>query len=167
MSESITTPAGSPTGTVNPPVPASADAAPDSIQLPDDHPLVKSLAAQKAEIKALKEKAARLDQIEEASKTAEQKAADRAADAELRAAQAEARATRREIALEHKLSREDATLLDSVADEDAMRALAVRLAKQAEDKPKGRNYVPNEGTGQSTTPLDEQRAFVRRLTGRE
>lgn len=151
MSEPVTTDAPAP--------PANAD----GLQLPDDHPLVKSLAAQKAEIKALKEKAARLDEIEAASKTAEQKAAEREAAAVKRAAEAEARAVRREVALEHKLSPGDAALLDSVVDEDAMRALAQRLA---DDKRKPNNYVPIEGTNQ-TPPADERLAFVRRLTGRE
>lgn len=159
---SVGTPAGEPN-----PWPASAIAAlAEPAQLPDDHPLVKSLAAQKAEIKALKEKASRLDQLEEASKTAEQKAAERAAAAEERAINAEARATRRDIAIEHKLSKEDAALLDDVKDEDAMRRLATRLAKLAEDKPKGGNYVAREGTNQTAT-TDERLAFVRQLTGRD
>ena len=123
------------------------------VQLPDDHPLVKSLAAQK-------------DEIEDAQKTAEQKSAEREAAAEKRAADAEARAARREIALDFKLSKDDAALLDTVADEDAMRALAKRLAVAAEDKRTPNNYVPTEGTAQ-TPPDDDRRAFVRRLTGRE
>src|SRR5690606_30452820 len=41
-----------------------------------------------------------------------EKVAERMAKAELAAAEAEARALRREIALEHKLSKEDAALLD-------------------------------------------------------
>lgn len=39
-----------------------------AITLPDDHPLVKTLAANKTEIKELKAKAQRLDEIEEAQK---------------------------------------------------------------------------------------------------
>lgn len=109
--------------------------------------------------------AKKLAELEEAQKSAEQKAAEREAAAERRAAEAEARAVRREIALEHKLSKDDAALLDAVSDEDAMRSLAVRLAKQAEDKPKS-NYVPQEGRAQTAT-TDERRAFVRRLTGRD
>ena len=42
---------------------------PDALQLPDDHPLVKTLAAQKSAIKELKAKASRLDEIEEAQKS--------------------------------------------------------------------------------------------------
>ena len=136
------------------------------VQLPDDHPLVKSLAAQKDEIKELKAKAARLAEIEDAQKSAEQKSAEREAAAEKRAADAEARAIRREVALDFKLSKDDAALLDTVGDEDAMRALAKRLAVAAEDKRTPNNYVPTEGTAQ-TPPDDDRLAFVRRLTGRE
>ena len=145
--------------------PASGDqSAP--VKLPDDHPLVTALATQKDEIKELKAKAARLAEIEDAQKTAEQKSAEREAAAEKRAADAEARASRREIALDFKLSKDDAALLDTVSDEDAMRALAKRLAVAAEDKRTPNNYVPTEGTA-LTPPDDDRLAFVRRLTGRE
>lgn len=134
------------------------------MELPNDHPLVTALAAQKEEIKTLKEKAARLDQLEEAQKSAEEKAAEREAAALKRAADAEAKALRREVALENNLSKDDAALLDTVNDEDAVRALAKRLAADA--KRKSGNYVPSEGNNQPA-PADERRAFVRRLTGRE
>lgn len=42
-------------------------------QLPDDHPLVKTLAAQKEQLRELKAKASRLDEIEEATKTEAQR----------------------------------------------------------------------------------------------
>lgn len=110
--------------------------------------------------------AKKLEQFEEAQKSAEQKAAERESAANQRAAEAEARAARREVALDFKLSKDDAALLDAVADEDAMRVLAKRLAKAAEDERKPANYVPNEGTN-PTPPSDDRRAFVRKLTGRE
>lgn len=72
--------------------------------------------------------AARLAEFEESQKTEAQKAADRAATAELKATEAEAKVLRRDIALEHKLTSDDAALLDAVIDEGAMRALAARLA---------------------------------------
>lgn len=74
-----------PTPTPVPTEPAPSGAA-TPMQLPDDHPLVKTLAAQKDEIKNLKEKAARLDQLEQANKTDAEKAADRIAKAEAEAA---------------------------------------------------------------------------------
>lgn len=66
---------------VQEPAPEPAKADPVD-QLPTDHPLVKALAAQKAQIKELKAKAARLDEIEESQKTELQKAIERAEAAE-------------------------------------------------------------------------------------
>lgn len=111
--------------------------------------------------------AKRLSEFEEAQKSEAEKAADRTAKAEQRAAEAEARALRREVALEHKLSKDDADLLDSLTDEDAMRRLAERLALASEDKRKT-NTVPSEGKTPAVAADDaDRRAFVRGLTGRE
>lgn len=129
--------------------------------LPDDHPLVKTLAAQKEQIRALKERAQQLDQIEESQKSEAEKAAERLSNAEQRAVEAEARALRREVALEHNLSKDDAALLDAITDEDAMRALATRLAVSGRPS----NYVPREGSNPQPEP-DERRAFADFLTGR-
>jgi hypothetical protein len=117
----------------------------ETVTLPDDHPLVKTLAEQKKAIRDLKARAAKLDEIEEAQKSEAEKAADRLAKAEQRAAEAEAKALRREIALEHSLSKDDADLLDSLTDEAAMRRLAERLAAANADKRKNGNHVPSEG----------------------
>lgn len=114
-----------------------------------------------ADYKDLKAKAARLDEIEESTKTETQKAAEREAAAEKRAVEAEARALRREVALEHQLGKDDAALLDSLTDEDAMRALAARLGAAAGKKS---NYVPREGSNPAAT-TDTGRAFVRDLFG--
>ena len=99
---------------------------------------------------------------EEATKTEAEKVAERLAEVEKRAAEAEARATRRDIALEHKLSWEDAALLDDLTDEAAMKKLAARLASESDKK---RNHVPREGNNPETAS-DDRRDFVRRLTGR-
>src|SRR5690625_1255102 len=80
---------------------------------------------------------------EAASKTEAEKAADRLAEIERRAAEAEARVLRRDIALEHKLTKDDAVLLDTITDENAMKALAQRLA--ADSAGKHGNYAPREG----------------------
>lgn len=147
-------------------VPESTEAVPNGdgeapMNLPDDHPLVKTLAAQKEQIRALKERTQRLDQIEESQKTEAEKAAERLSEAERRASEAEARALRREVALDHKLTADDAALLDTITDEDAMRALASRLAT-ASDGPS--NYVPREGNNPRPEP-DGRRAFADFLTG--
>lgn len=162
------TPDESPKPTPPPAQNVSEETAP--AHLPDDHPLVKALAAQKDEIKALKAKAQRLDEIEDASKTEAQRAAEAQAAAEQRAAEAEARALRREVALDPAgdgttpaLSASDAALLDGITDEDAMRALAKRLAVKA---PGSRTtYVPNEGANPRPEP-DERQSFADFLVGR-
>ena len=101
----------------------------------------------------------RLAEIDEASKTEAQKSAEREAAAEKRAAAAEAKAVRREVALEESLSADDAALLDAITDEDAMRALAKRLAS---DK-KRSNVVPNEGRTPTPGSDQDMRAFTRDL----
>lgn len=73
-------------------------------QLPADHPLVKALAAQKSEIKELKAKARKLDELEEATKTETQRLAERA-DAEFnRAQQAETELLRYKVATDPKFN---------------------------------------------------------------
>jgi hypothetical protein len=111
-----------------------------------------------------KSAADRLAEIEEASKSEAQKAADRLAAAERKAVEAEARVLRRDIALDFKLGKEDAELLDSITDEDAMRRLAERLVGRESERKKQGNHVPNEG--RTPNPADDtERAAVRGLFG--
>lgn len=160
MSDTTTTADVAPKPAPPPNAPATDEA---PARLPDDHPLVTALATQKAEIAALREKAARLDQIEEAQKTESQRQAERLAAAEKAAADAEARVMRRELALEHRLSAADAALLDTVTDENGLRALAARLAAQS--TPQG-NSAPLEGEPPKKPVNDPGIDFVDRLVGR-
>lgn len=102
----------------------------------------------------------RLTQIEETQKTAEQKAAEKLAQAEKLREEAEAKVLRRDVALEHKLTADDAALLDTITDEEAMRALAGRLATPVDGK---RAPLPdsNQGTTGTTpaTPGEQFAAF--------
>jgi len=113
--------------------------------------------------------AERLAEIEEASKSAEQKAAERLANAERAVADAEAKVIRRDIALEHKLTAEDAALLDTITDETTLRALAARLTPS--DEPFGvRAPKPDRnqgGDGGSAATLGDQFAgfFTKQLGG--
>ena len=132
--------------------PAAKEPAAADVRLPDDHPLVTALATLKAENKDLKAAA-------EAGKTDAERVADRLAEVEQRAAEAEARATRRDIALEYKLSKDDAALLDSLTDEAAMKALAARLAGESDKK---RNLVPREGNNPRPNE-DPRRALLREM----
>lgn len=104
-----------------------------------------------------------LAQIRESQKSEAEKVADRVAKAEKAAADAEARALRREVALEHKLSRDDAELLDALTDEDAMRRLATRLATAESDRKKNGNHVPREGATPPSTEGAAERQFARNL----
>lgn len=108
-----------------------------------------------------------LAEIRESQKSEAQKAADRLAEAERKAAEAEARAARRDVALDFKLSKEDAALLDAINDEDAMRALAARLAANSETERKNTgNRDPLAGRT-ATNPASDDRAAVRGLFGGE
>lgn len=144
------------------PVPPPATDAPKGgdatapARLPDDHPLVKTLAAQKDEIKALKTAA-------DSGKSDAEKTAERLAEVEKRAAEAEARAARRDVAIEFRLSKDDAALLDVITDEKAMRSLAERLSQES-DKKRG-NRVPGEGRTTPPAKSDPKREFLRDLTG--
>jgi Fe2+ transport system protein B len=80
-------------------------------ELPADHPLVKTLAKQKEDLReqrarnaALAEKARKLDEIEQANKSEAEKLAERAAQAEARATALETAAIRNQIALERGLT---------------------------------------------------------------
>ena len=132
------------------------------IQLPDDHPLVTTLAAQKEQIRELKERAQRLDELEQANLTEQEKAEARVKAAEERAAELEARNNIAEVAIEYGLSKDDAQLLKGVSDIETMRQIAERLS---EPKNNRNHYVPNDGTGTTPQP-DERREFANFLAGR-
>lgn len=123
------------------------------VTLPDDHPLVRTLAAQKEQLKELKGKAQRLDEIEQANLSEVEKAAARAAQAEDDLAAARAETARLRVALKHGLSEEDALHLNDLRDEEAMDRLAGRLAKAAAEGPGRVGFgVDNQNRSTSTTP---------------
>jgi len=101
--------------------------------------------------------------IKESQKTEAEKATERLASAERKVAEAEARVLRRDVAIEYKLTKGDAAIMDTLTGEDdAMRALAVRLGGQAADEKKHGNHVPREGAT-STTVEGEAVETVREL----
>lgn len=131
-------------------------------QLPDDHPLVKTLEAQKATIKELKARTKRLDEIEEASKTEAEKTADRIAKAEAEAETVPAKvagALKEHLAGIHGFEPEDVELFLTATDPELLLKQVTRLLGQSG---KRKNHVPREG--QSKQPSDsEEVAFVRDL----
>ena len=128
--------------------------------------------------KRAKENAAaakRLQELEDAQKTAEQKAADQLTAATRRAEEAEKRSTALAVATEHRLGADDAQLLAGMADEDSMRSLAKRLADAAdkaaadEDAKRRRGpSVPSQGKDTGPDPkADADREYARRLFRRD
>jgi len=116
-----------------------------------------------ARAKANEGAAQRLAEIEEANKTAEQKATERLAEAEKRAADLEAKATRAEIAADRGVP---AALIAGPASNSAedLAAFADALIKFRGDQGSNGLRVPNEGKSPAKQPNSESE-FVAGLFG--
>lgn len=147
------------------PMPPAANGSSDNgkdapTQLPEDHPLVRALAAQKDEIKALKAKAARLDEIEDAQKSEAERAAEALAQVKADAESARAELLRYRTAAAHGITdAEDIELFLTGADEETLqrqaKALAARNAASA--GPRAPRPDPNQGrSGDSAATTAEQ-----------
>lgn len=112
-------------------------------RLPDDHPLVTAYARQKSENETLREKARRLDEIEEANKSEIQKATERAEAAEAALAASKAEALRLSVAAKHGITGDYLDLLHG-ADEESLEAVAQKLAPLINKAPSG-PVVPTQG----------------------
>ncbi|OBG32446.1 hypothetical protein A5671_07750 [Mycolicibacter heraklionensis] len=133
-------------------------------ELPADHPLVKSLAATRAELKELRGKAKRLDALEEAQKSEAEKVADRIAKAEAEAASVPSRVAdslRSHLVALHGISTDDAELFLTSADPDILLKQVARLTDQRSKRERA-NHVPREGTN-PPAPEDDMRQFTRQL----
>lgn len=95
-----------------------------------------------------------------------QTAEERLAELETKYAAAEARRLRAEVANAHGISAEDRDLFLTGADEETLTAQAKRLAERTSEGKKQGNYVPNIGKNPQP-PVDDDRAFLRNLTGRD
>ena len=154
-----------------PPAPSGSETPPEGapVQLPDDHPLVKTLAEQKKAIKDLKTKAQRLDELEDAQKSETEKAADRIAKAEAEVATLPTKvsaALREHLVTLHEIDKDDAELFLTADDPDVLLKQVTRLLGQS-DKRKRNHRVPTEG---KTTPKpgeDKLQTFTRNLFGRD
>lgn len=113
----------------------------------------------------LKSKAAQFDQLQEATKTEAQKAAERLAKLEERAAAAELSALRSKIQARHSISDDDAELFLTGTDEATLTKQAKRLAERDAERKKHGNRVSREGTNSSTGAASDEREFVRDLFG--
>jgi hypothetical protein len=131
--------------------------------------------AKYADYEGLKAKAARLDELEAAKQTEDEKTLQRLSDMENRVTKAEQEALRLRIATAHGITdADDIALYLTGADEDTLARQAKGLAekngaratREAEEKKKSANRVPKEGT-KTTEPADDQmREFTRNLFGR-
>ncbi|MGI9162290.1 MAG: hypothetical protein ACR2JI_05110 [Mycobacterium sp.] len=132
-------------------------------ELPADHPLVKTLAVQKAEIKELKSRAARLTEIEEAQKTDAEKFADRISKAEAEVLSVPSKvseALKSHLVALHEISDEDAELFLTAVEPETLLKQVARLVGQS--KQKRTNTVPREGSTPESAGSDEA-AFAREL----
>lgn len=114
--------------------------------------------------KANADAAKRLTEIEEASKSEAQKAADRLAAAEKGAADARRESLRLRVAAKHGISEDDADLFLNGDDEATLTRQAERLAGRETERKKQGNHVPREG---NTPPAgdNELSAFTQQLFG--
>lgn len=137
----------------------------DTLQLPDDHPLVKTLAAQKAQMKELKAKASRLDEIEEAQKSEAEKVADRLAKADAEVAGIPSKvcdALKAHLIKIHEIDQEDAELFLTATEPDLLLKQVDRLVGQSG---KRKNIVPREGRTTTPAPADPTREFLHAING--
>lgn len=141
-------------------------AEPEVAVLPEDHPLVKALAAQKDEIKALKDKARRLDALEDAQKSEAERAADALTKAKAEAEQNRAELLRYRTAATHGITDpEDIELFLTGRDEETLirqaKALAARNAANAAPRPPRPNPAQREGD----SPVEDKDAVARAFFG--
>ncbi|MBE5440188.1 hypothetical protein [Mycobacteroides abscessus] len=124
------------------------------ITLPDDHPLVRTLAANKVKIKELSERA-------EAQKTQAEQDAERVSKAEAEAATVPSRVAsglKEHLVKIHEIDAEDAELF-LTADEPELLLKQIGRFLDKSDKQNQSNYVSREGTNGRVKPSSMQQFF--------
>lgn len=132
-------------------------------QLPDDHPLVKRLEAQKLEIKELKPKAKLVDDANEAKKTDAEKIAGLQAQID-GLPKAVAGALREHLVALHEFDTADADLFLTGDTPELLLKQAARLLEQSGSGAK-RKFVSKEGTQQRKPAESENSVFAKSLFG--
>lgn len=123
--------------------------------------------ARKWEARAKENKAAadRLAEFERQQMSEAERTEARIRDAEKRAAELEAANDRKDVAIEYRLSSDDAALLDDLTDPEAMRRLAARLQAASEAEASPRSPRPDKNQGRDgdavVNPEDAFVAFTR------
>lgn len=114
-----------------------------------------------------KDAASELAKLREAQMSESERAEARVKAAEERAHELEAANDRKDVAIEYRLSPDDAALLDDLTDPDAMKRLAARLARQAEEEagPRSPRPDPNQGRngGAVASTEDQFVAFANKI----
>lgn len=154
------------------PAPTEAPAQPAAEAEPKPTPPAREETDWKAEArkwesraKENSEAAKRLAEIEDANKSEMQRASEARDAAEARAKAAESAVLRRDVALEHGLSKDDAALLEGVNSEEAMRALAARLAVKQGDAPAAPTGFHMDQTGRNPAAPPNEDEMARAFFG--
>lgn len=135
-------------------------------ELPADHPLVKTLAAQKAQLKEYKAKASSYDELVEAQKSDGEKAADRISKAEAEAASVPAKvceALRKHFVDSGAVDAERAELFLTATDPEVLLKQVNALVGESDKRKK--NHVPREGNPTPKSEDDDVRELARNLFG--
>lgn len=142
--------------------------APDFMPITSQDDLNKIIAervrrAKPGDYEDLKAKAARLDEIEAASKSELDKANERAAEAQARAEQAEHTALRARIQAKFAISDDDAELFLTGKDEDTLTRQAERLRDRTDN---GQRFpLRVDHSGRTGSPAQDQDAIAREFFG--
>lgn len=133
------------------PEPPEGKTEPDTFDADYVAKLRKEAAKYRTEAKANADAAKKLAEIEESTKTEQQKLEERLAEAQQAADQARAEALRFKIASKFGVSDEDAELFLTGTDEDTLTKQAERLAARNEDAGKPRSPKPDPNQGRNST----------------
>lgn len=128
--------------------------------------LRKESAKYRTEAKANAEAAQRLAQLEESQKTEAQIQAEKIAELEKQIEGATVQAVRARMAAKYQIAPEDADLFLTGSDEETVEAQAKRLAERVSASKNNPPPVPKEGTVTNAVGSDDEREFLRHLTGR-
>lgn len=128
--------------------------------------LRKENAKYRTEAKANAEAAKRLAQLEESQKTEAEKQAEKIAELEKQIEGATVQAVRARMAAKYQIAPEDADLFLTGSDEETVEAQAKRLSERVSASKKNPPPVSKEGAVTNASGSEDQREFLRQLTGR-
>ena len=128
--------------------------------------LRKENAKYRTEAKANAEAAKRLAELEESQKTEAQKQAEKIAELERQIEGATVQAVRARMAAKYQIDPEDADLFLTGSDEETVEAQAKRLSERVSASKKNPPPVSKEGAVTNAAGSEDEREFLRQLTGR-